>query len=65
MARFEVPQGWVAQAYRFALDPTAVQERALRSHAGGARRAHSTMLALVKAVLDQRAAERSYGIAEA
>ncbi|MGB8505098.1 hypothetical protein [Mycobacterium sp.] len=22
MARFEVPDGWVPQAYRFALDPT-------------------------------------------
>src|ERR1019366_2537126 len=27
----------VVQAYRFALDPSAVQERALRSHAGAAR----------------------------
>jgi putative transposase len=27
----------VIQAYRFALDPTSVQERALHSHAGGAR----------------------------
>ena len=33
MARFEVPEGWTAQAYRFALDPTPAQERALRSHA--------------------------------
>ena len=64
MARFEVPEGWVAQAYRFALDPTPAQERALASHAGAARFAHNHMLALVKATLDQRAAERSYGIAE-
>ena len=39
MARFE--EGWTAQAYRFALDPTPTptpaQERALRSHAGGAQ----------------------------
>jgi putative transposase len=62
MARFEVPDGWVAQAYRFALDPTPAQERAFRSHAGGARKAHNTMLALVKATMDQRAAERSYGL---
>ena len=27
----------VVQAYRFALDPSAAQERALRSHAGAAR----------------------------
>jgi putative transposase len=65
MARFEVPEGWTAQAYRFALDPTPAQVRAFRSHAGGARKAYNTMLALVKAVMDQRQAERSYGIAEA
>ena len=65
MARFEVPEGWTAQAYRFALDPSPSQIRAFRSHAGGARKAYNTMLALVKAVIDQRKAERSYGIAEA
>ena len=65
MARFEVPDGWTAQAYRFALDPSPAQVRAFRSHAGGARKAFNTMLALVKAVMGQRAAERTYGIAEA
>ncbi|MED5813674.1 IS607 family element RNA-guided endonuclease TnpB [Mycolicibacterium sp. 050232] len=64
MARFEVPDGSTVQAYRFALDPTPVQARALASHAGAARFAHNHMLTLVKAVMDQRAAERSYGIAE-
>lgn len=34
MARFEIPDGWTAQAYRFALDPTPAQVRAFRSHAG-------------------------------
>src|SRR6185437_6216125 len=63
--RFEVPEGWTAQAYRFALDPSPAQERAFRSHAGAARKAYNTMLALVKATMDQRQAERSYGIAEA
>lgn len=62
MARFEVPEGWVVQAYRFALDPTPAQLRALASHAGAARFAHNHMLALVKAVMDQRCAERSYDI---
>ncbi len=62
MARFEIPEGWTAQGYRFALDPTQAQLRALASHAGAARFAHNHMLALVKAVMDQRAAERSYGI---
>jgi len=64
VGRFQVPAGWTAQAYRFALDLTPSQQRAFRSHAGGARVAYNTMLALVKAVMDQRAAERTYGIAE-
>jgi IS605 OrfB family transposase len=55
----------VVQAYRFALDPTPAQERALRSHAGAARVAFNWGLARVKAVMDQRKAEKSYGIAEA
>jgi putative transposase len=65
VAKFEVPEGWTAQAYRFALDPSPAQVRAFRSHAGAARKAYNTMLALVKAVMDQRRAERSYGIAGA
>ena len=65
LSRFEIPDGWVAQAYRFALDPTPRQIEALLSHAGGARFAYNTMLAAVKANLDQRTAERSYGITEA
>ena len=63
MSRFEIPEGWTAQAYRYALDPAPVQERVFRSHAGAARKAHNAMLGLVKAVMGQRAAERSYGIA--
>jgi putative transposase len=65
MARFEIPEGWTAQAYRFALDPAPAQERAFRSHAGGARKAYNTMLSRAKAVMDQRAAERTYGLDEA
>ncbi len=49
-------------AYRFAVDPTPRQERALRSHAGAARVAFNWGLARVKAVMDQRAAEATYGI---
>ena len=64
MARFETPKGWTAQAYQFALDPTHAQAKALMSHAGGARFAYNAMLAAVNANLDQRAAERSYGIAD-
>src|ERR1035441_8624823 len=51
------------QAYRFALDPSPAQERALWSHCGAARLAFNWGLAHVKAVMDQRAAEASYGIA--
>jgi putative transposase len=63
MARFEVPEGWVAQAYRFALDPTPGQVDMLDSHCGAARFAFNHMLGVVKANLDQRSAERSYGLA--
>lgn len=52
----------VLQAYQFALDPTAAQDVALRSHCGGQRFAFNWGLALVKAVMDQRKAEASYDI---
>jgi putative transposase len=64
MARFEVPEGWVAQGYRFALAPTPAQLAMLESHCGAARFAFNEMLGVVKANLDQRGAERSYGVAE-
>jgi putative transposase len=64
MRRFEIPEGWTAQAYRFALDPSPAQVRALESHCGAARFAFNHMLAHVKAVSNQRAAERSYDIGE-
>jgi putative transposase len=46
----------VLQAYRFALDPTPRQQRALASHVGGARFAHNWGLELVSQRLNQRAA---------
>ncbi|MCK2243949.1 IS607 family element RNA-guided endonuclease TnpB [Crossiella sp. S99.2] len=52
----------MVQAYRYALDPTPEQERTLRSHCGAQRYAFNWGLRLVRANLDQRAAERSYGI---
>jgi putative transposase len=55
----------VVQAYRFALDPTPAQERALRSHCGAQRFACNWGLGRIKANLAQREAERSYGIPEA
>ena len=50
------------RAYRFALDPAPAQRRALASHCGAARKAFNEGLAHVKRCLDQRAAERSYGV---
>jgi len=52
------------QAYRFALDLTPTQHRQVLTHAGAARKAHNWALARVKAVMDQRSAERSYGVAD-
>ncbi|MGS2618628.1 helix-turn-helix domain-containing protein, partial [Micromonospora sp. LZ34] len=54
----------VIQSYRFALDLSPVQERALVGHAGAARKAYNWGLERVRVVMDQRAAERSYGIGE-
>jgi putative transposase len=54
----------VIRAFLFALDPTPAQEQAFRSHCGAQRFAFNFGLALVRANFDQRAAERSYGIAE-
>jgi len=50
------------QAYRYALDLTSGQERDVLAHAGAARVAYNWALARVKAVMEQRAAERTYGI---
>ena len=52
----------VNQAYRFALDPNAAQLAALMSHAGASRKAFNWALGLVKAQMDQRTAEKTYGL---
>ncbi|GAB3557084.1 putative transposase [Actinopolyspora lacussalsi] len=54
----------VLQAYQFALDPTGQQQAMLSSHCGAARFTHNWGLAQVRAVLNQREAERSYGVPE-
>jgi putative transposase len=51
--------------FRFTLDVTRDQHQSLLAHAGASRLAFNHHLARVTANLDQRAAERSYGIAEA
>jgi hypothetical protein len=53
-----------ATTFRFTLDPTRQQEQRLLAHAGAARLAFNHHLGRVRTNLDQRAAERSYGVAE-
>ncbi|MFE9809249.1 IS607 family element RNA-guided endonuclease TnpB [Streptomyces sp. NPDC005227] len=62
---FQVQSGFVVQAYRFALDPNALQEAALRSHCGAARAAFNWAVGWVEAAWWQRRAEESYGISSA
>ena len=50
------------RAFLFALDPTDAQAEAFRSHCGGQRFAYNWGLALIRANLEQRAAERTYDI---
>lgn len=52
------------RAYVLALEPTQQQIAALQSHCGAQRFAFNWGLALVKANLAQREAERSYGVAD-
>ncbi|MFL5993298.1 MAG: IS607 family element RNA-guided endonuclease TnpB [Streptomyces sp.] len=65
MKKFQPQPGFVVQAYRFALDPNAIQEHALRSHCGAARAAYNWAVGWVSASWWQRRAEESYGIGEA
>jgi IS605 OrfB family transposase len=52
------------QAYRFVLDLAPAQERRVLAHAGAARVAYNWSLARVKAVMEQRGAERTYGLTD-
>ncbi|MGW5669969.1 IS607 family element RNA-guided endonuclease TnpB [Micromonospora sp. NPDC003776] len=62
MKRFEPRPGCVVQAFRFALDPNAGQQQALRSHCGAARAAYNWAVSWVCASWWQRRAEESYGV---
>lgn len=64
MKKFQARPGFVVQAFRFALDPNASQEHALRSHCGAARAAYNWAVGWVEASWWQRRAEESYGVAE-
>ncbi|MEE6140645.1 IS607 family element RNA-guided endonuclease TnpB [Mycobacterium sp. 050128] len=48
MARFEVPEEWSVQAFRFTLDPTAEQSVALARHFGARRKAFNWTVATLK-----------------
>ncbi|MBE5502585.1 transposase [Mycobacteroides abscessus subsp. massiliense] len=52
MARFEVPEGWTVQAFRFTLDPTEDQARALARHFGARRKAYNWTVATLKADIE-------------
>ena len=54
-----------ATTFRFTLDVNNEQHQRLMAHAGASRLAFNHQLARVKANLDQRAAERTYGITDA
>lgn len=64
MKKFRPRSGFVVQAYRYALDPNATQEAALRSHCGAARAAYNWAVAWVEASWWQRKAEESYDLPE-
>jgi putative transposase len=52
MARFEIPDGWCVQAFRFTLDPTEDQTRALAQHFGARRKAYNWTVSTVKADIE-------------
>jgi putative transposase len=56
--------GKILRAYRFALEPTDDQVQMLRSHCGAQRFAYNWALKTVRANWQQRAAERTYGLAD-
>jgi putative transposase len=62
MARFEVPEGWCVQAFRFTLDPTDEQAGALARHFGARRKAYNWTVATLKADID---AWNATGVVEA
>jgi putative transposase len=49
MAKCDVPDGWCVQAFRFTLDPTEDQARALARHFGARRKAYNWTVATLKA----------------
>jgi putative transposase len=52
MPRFEIPDGWCVQAFRFTLDPTEEHARALARHFGARRKAYNWTVAALKADIE-------------
>jgi putative transposase len=52
LAKFEVPDGWCVQAFRFTLDPTDDQARALARHFGARRKAFNWTVATLEADIE-------------
>jgi putative transposase len=52
MAKFDVPEGWCVQAFRFTLDSTEDQASALARHFGARRKAYNWTVATLKADLE-------------
>jgi putative transposase len=52
VAKFEIPAGWTVQAFRFTLDPTEEQARALARHFGARRKAYNWAVATLKADIE-------------
>ncbi|MGH3632925.1 IS607 family element RNA-guided endonuclease TnpB [Mycobacterium sp.] len=52
MAKFEIPEGWTVQAFRFTLDPTSDQSRMLARHFGARRKAYNWTVAALKADIE-------------
>lgn len=48
MGKFEMPEGWCVQAFRFTLDPTENQARSLARHFGARRKAYNWTVATLK-----------------
>jgi putative transposase len=53
MARFEIPDGWCVQAFRFTLDPTEEQAGLLARHFGARRKAYNWAVAALKTDIAQ------------
>ncbi|HWS91430.1 MAG TPA: IS607 family element RNA-guided endonuclease TnpB [Mycobacterium sp.] len=52
MAKFEVPEGWTVQAFRFTLDPTVEQKCLLARHFGARRKPYNWTVAALKADIE-------------